>query len=358
MGVKYILTDETIIVNGHTLHRIKAARDFGTVVAGQLGGFIEKEENLSHEGNAWVGGDACVYENAYVCGDTYVCDNAKVFGCAKICNNAEVYGEAHIYGHACVFDYTKVYAHARVRDFAKVCNYASVDGYAWACGNAVICGSARVCDNAEISGRAEVCDSTTVYNNAEVSGCAKVCNSAKVYGNARVHGNARICDNATVSGDANIYDNVKVCDEAKVLDRAVVCGNVHISNSTRICGDAHCITDITFRIKESIRVQTGLLPVGNEVIAYKQVRKDLTSFYDPNFQYEVGKIVEAENPDESNKSCAPGLHFSNANYWNNKEDVANSTFLIARINLDDIITVQDGKIRCRKALIIGSYNIG
>ena len=52
---------------GRTLFRIKAEVSFGVVVKGELGGYIEKEENLAQvSGNAWVSGDAWVYGNAWV----------------------------------------------------------------------------------------------------------------------------------------------------------------------------------------------------------------------------------------------------------------------------------------------------
>ena len=72
MEKQYILTDDVIDFNGHTLHRIKAVRDFGCVKAGELGGFIESEKNLDHDGdarvldNAWVSGDARVSGDAWV----------------------------------------------------------------------------------------------------------------------------------------------------------------------------------------------------------------------------------------------------------------------------------------------------
>jgi len=62
MEKKYILTDDVIDFNSHTLHRIKAVRDFDCVKAGDLGGFIESEKNLDHDGDAWLTGDAWVYE--------------------------------------------------------------------------------------------------------------------------------------------------------------------------------------------------------------------------------------------------------------------------------------------------------
>ena len=69
---KYELTDETITHCGHTLHRIRALRDFGTIKKGDLGGFVESEGNLSHEGDCWVGGDAQVGGNAEVSGNAQV----------------------------------------------------------------------------------------------------------------------------------------------------------------------------------------------------------------------------------------------------------------------------------------------
>lgn len=72
MERKYELTDETIICDGRTLHRIKAVRDFGNVKARELGGWIEKESNLSHSGNCWVYDEGEVYDNAEVCDDANI----------------------------------------------------------------------------------------------------------------------------------------------------------------------------------------------------------------------------------------------------------------------------------------------
>lgn len=88
---KYELTEETVIVSGKTLYRIRAVRDFGSVKAGDLGGYIEKEENLSHCGEAWVS------DNAEVCGYAEVCDNAKVSGKACVCGDAEVSNTRHFF---------------------------------------------------------------------------------------------------------------------------------------------------------------------------------------------------------------------------------------------------------------------
>lgn len=56
---KFELTAEFVTnVFGKKLFRIKALIAFSNVKKGELGGFIEKEDNLSHSGDAWV------YDNA------------------------------------------------------------------------------------------------------------------------------------------------------------------------------------------------------------------------------------------------------------------------------------------------------
>ena len=85
---KFEFTGETktisLFFRTATLHRIRAVAEFGLVKIGDLGGWIEKEENLSHEGKAWVWG------NAEVCG------NAKVWGNAEVWGNAKVFSARHV----------------------------------------------------------------------------------------------------------------------------------------------------------------------------------------------------------------------------------------------------------------------
>jgi len=66
MEKKYELTDIKKGVCGVTLHKIKALKDFGNVLKGAEGGWIEKEDNLSQEGDAWVYGNAKVYGDARI----------------------------------------------------------------------------------------------------------------------------------------------------------------------------------------------------------------------------------------------------------------------------------------------------
>lgn len=124
---KYELTGETKIWRGHTMHRIRAVAAFGNVKAGELGGYVGKEGNLSQDGDAWVYGNAQVYGNAWVYGD------AQVYGNAWVCGDAWVHGDARVCGDAWVCG------------DARVCGYAQVYGNARVCGKAQVCGDAQVC---------------------------------------------------------------------------------------------------------------------------------------------------------------------------------------------------------------------
>ena len=91
---KYEFTGETRLFLGKTLRQIKALISFGSVSSGDLGGWIEKEENLSQDGDAWV------YGNARVSGNASVYGNASVSGDASVSGNARVYGDARVSGDA------------------------------------------------------------------------------------------------------------------------------------------------------------------------------------------------------------------------------------------------------------------
>ena len=136
--MKYRLTDETMKVGTVILHRIGCVEAFADVKAGDKGGWIEKESNLSQENGAWVYDEARVFGNARVRNEAKVREHAKVWGNAEVCGNAEVYGNAWIYGDARVFEYASVFDYAEILDDAKVYGNAEVKGYARIRGNAKI----------------------------------------------------------------------------------------------------------------------------------------------------------------------------------------------------------------------------
>lgn len=116
---KYEMTDHIQATQGgRTLHRIRALIDIPKygIKAGDLGGWIETENNLSQEGDCWVG------DNAWVSGNAWVANDAQVKGSAWVKGSATIYGNARVRGNARVDD------NAWVKDNAHVGGYAVVSG--------------------------------------------------------------------------------------------------------------------------------------------------------------------------------------------------------------------------------------
>ena len=88
---KYETTDEVHPEHAN-LRRIRALRDIPVidVKQGDLGGWIECENNLAQEGDCWISDDAIVsdrarvYYNAQVSNNACVSDNAQVYGSMEL----------------------------------------------------------------------------------------------------------------------------------------------------------------------------------------------------------------------------------------------------------------------------------
>lgn len=158
---KYKLTDITRVVDGVTLYRIKAIKDFGNIRAGAIGGFVQSVENLSQEGNCWVYNDACVYGKALVTNDATIWNQSTVYGCAKV------------HGYAAVRDYAEVFEYAVVADHANVRHESVISG------NTVIFGQANIQDKSIVKGSSAISDNvlllgTTTVIDSNVGGRARI----------------------------------------------------------------------------------------------------------------------------------------------------------------------------------------
>nr|DAO61895.1 MAG TPA: Putative transferase, nesg, ydcK, Structural Genomics.38A [Caudoviricetes sp.] len=119
---KYELTDITIEQSGVTLYRIRAVRAIKAlgIKKGDLGGYVEKGENLSQSGAAWISGNASVSGDARVCCDAWISGAAWISGNASVCGDARVYGNARVCGDASVSGNARVYGNASVSGDADI----------------------------------------------------------------------------------------------------------------------------------------------------------------------------------------------------------------------------------------------
>ncbi|MCC6271271.1 MAG: hypothetical protein IT190_08335, partial [Microbacteriaceae bacterium] len=123
---KYELTNETkVMPTGETVYRIKALRDFDTtykpVKAGDLGGWVESEENLSHEGKCWLFDEATGYQDSHRSGDSVgygnsrqlensrQYGNSRQFGCSVQSGNSQQYDNSRQFGWSRQFGNSQQY---------------------------------------------------------------------------------------------------------------------------------------------------------------------------------------------------------------------------------------------------------
>lgn len=157
MEKKFELTSEVKqrYSDGAVLHRIRALRKIKcqhrVVKPGELGGWLEKESNLSQKGECWVDDNSCVTGNALVAG------NAVVKG------NAEIYGRALVSGNACASDDACVGGNAVVTGNAIVRCDAVIGGTVEVSGNAVIDGD----ESLVIEGSEQFARDAHIANNGE-----------------------------------------------------------------------------------------------------------------------------------------------------------------------------------------------
>ena len=184
MERKYEMSEsDTVAVCGHVLHRIIALKDFSDIKKGDLGGYIQSENNLSHHGNCWV------YDDAKVLKDAKVIDDASIHDCAVMTDSAEIRDSA------------------RMDKNSLACNHALITGNSYITDSAEICGEAMLKDTATAEDECSILDMAIVSDGAVIRNTATVRGESKVYGGAVVYGNAIIRGCARIHGDAVIFNN-------------------------------------------------------------------------------------------------------------------------------------------------------
>lgn len=146
-------------------YRIQALKDFSDVKAGDIGGFVENENNLSQDGDCWIYNDA-------LCGDD-----------ARIFNNAKIYDNSMVCGKACIYDNVQMHD------------------------NAIISGKCYAKDNVILSGNAIVTDNVRLFNNVFIK-------------DAFIKGDMFIYQNINISGKLNIIDDIDFTGNAVIKDRS------------------------------------------------------------------------------------------------------------------------------------------
>ena len=171
-----ILKNDTKIVDGVTVYRIIALKDFADVEAGDKGGYIESESCLEQEGTCWV------YDEAVILGKSILEQSARVYG------KSVVKGNCYLTGDCLIFD------------------------------DVVLDGSILVADNAEI------------YGNTVIKGRAIIGNDARIEGDTLIEGDYDFDDVLTIAGTVNIKgEDNHLKGHFQIRDNSVITGGARIN---------------------------------------------------------------------------------------------------------------------------------
>ena len=106
---KYELVPETgTKLYNRPMYRIRALKDFSDVKKGDLGGYVESEDNLSQTGNCWIYDDSIVGLGARVINNAVVKDCSTVIAHSEISDNAVIEDDSHIDNSTIVSDQSRV----------------------------------------------------------------------------------------------------------------------------------------------------------------------------------------------------------------------------------------------------------
>jgi len=290
-----ILKGQSITIYGRTLYRIRALRDFGNVKKGDIGGYVQNEYNLSHDGECWVYNDAMALDNS------------------RVLNNARMYNNSRMYGHSEMFDNTEMH------------------------------------DNSKMFNDSKMFDNSEMYDNSEM------------HDSAEMHDYSKMFDNSKMLDYSRMYDNSEMYDNAKIFNFSKASGNVKLIGNAKLYANAHVkfgvlSKDIQEDMVQYIACSLNVYPVNGKYILYKRVNKDkdgaYASLHDSNLIYRDGEIAEVKNLNlDFAASCAPGIHVSTPFYWNEGD-----TLIAVEVEVEDIITCMEGKIRCKKVKVIGEVD--
>ncbi len=336
--MKYELTDIKRDYKETTVYRIRALEDIENendfqldVKKGDLGGWVSGYHNLSQQGKCWI------YDNSIVTDNARVEDDAIVYGNSTMTENSSAYNRSEV-------------CNSRLRNGCMILG----DGWIEDCelhDNVKIMKNSRLIHsflfgNTQIKKRGHVIQDCWIYNSYIISK-GKIIDATIT--NSIIKENACVCMsniyNGIIAKNASIFfsfiKNVKFNNEEKFTDVAL-----------------YSMNDINNK-KSMLFYQCNLFPEDDYVIAYKLVDKNFSSFYDDNFFYKVGEIIEEPNTDlDESKSCTSGLHFSSPNYWIKNINRNTKHFLLkAKIKLDDIVSIQNGKFRCKRAEILDYFEV-
>jgi UDP-3-O-[3-hydroxymyristoyl] glucosamine N-acyltransferase len=238
MTRKYSRINQSFYLSdGRRVVRIIALRDFRNVRSGTIGGFIEHDENLSHDGDCWVA------DNAIAAGQSRVTQNAILRDRAMIDDYVAVSGSAIIQDDAFLYKNVFVYENANVGLKSYLTDAATVSG-----NSKIFCnyrynksGHVRL---PNVSGIVEVRDCARLEGTISINERCIIAGNSIVRGNVKLNGCVRVDGNAIVENHTFLGDDVWITQYAKVGGRSKISGRCIVHGHSKIHGNTILLCNV------------------------------------------------------------------------------------------------------------------
>jgi len=240
--LKYVIQEHAQrLPDGRGVRRIKAVREFGNVKEGTIGGFVEGDDNLSHDGLCWIAGDAMALGRSRVTGDALLKDRARIYDWSMITDRCVVQDDAILkdfvfgYDDAVIGEQSLLAEVVTVRDFARIFCHPrySVSGKTQIPN---VRGNVMICDYARLLGNVSARDDVVIAGRATIKDSARLLEKAYIGDDAMIEGRATVGEEAVILKNSRIGGHTKIFGRVLVAGNVILLGRSHLTCRVRVGG--------------------------------------------------------------------------------------------------------------------------
>lgn len=266
---KYELTENTIVRDGVTLYQVRYLKAFkkDRIKVGDLGGYVESEENFSQEGTCLILDEGVAMGNSKVTMDASIRQRGMIRGHVVLAGKALVLHDSLVSDQAVITGNTRMCQRAKVTGTVIIRDDVQLMGDCHITGNTVLAGSVWVKDNAYIS--MNKLPDTSIHP-AHIYESVKVFGDAQITGDAILFGIVEVCEKAEISGSPVISGITTIMGTAGIGEQATITGTVEVSGNSLVKGKATLAGTIVFKdsLIEGIATVTGACSITGRCFIY------------------------------------------------------------------------------------------
>lgn len=374
---KYTLVNPKV-VDGKTLYQVKSLIDFYEVKAGDLGGWVYDDYGLDHGGNCWLDQNSSI-TGGFVKGDTrlinsHVHNNKErsafstlvwvesvdkpVVNCTI--DNSHIVGTPKLSDSIIIGISTK---YSVVIEGSSI-TYATLEGsvsvqdstITGVRGCVVVDDKCRI-RRSRIEGRVEIksnalVENSTIKDDAVVTGYSIVKGST-VKDKAVISGSALVKDGSVVECSACVTGLATIEGKSVISNKVMVKGGV-VTNGSVLKGNSIILSGICFKTPETvadlIKINTGEIPGNGSCVLYRVVSDKKRDYL--LSKYNICDTVKADEVCFNSSSVGFGSTEAAIGADRNSRG---GWFMAARIKLEDIVNVGEGRVSCNEFQLLGFY---